>query len=145
MTTLRAWTDTLILDCDVHHSFNGLQDVAGYLPAVWREYVGFRADMSRNTNPLYRMPASGFINSGGDRLDSVPPGGGTPGSDPEFMISAGCAQTSATSPPSCIPSTRLPASWGCRSTSTSAAPTTGSTRATRLPGTRPPSTSSTSR
>jgi predicted TIM-barrel fold metal-dependent hydrolase len=86
MASLRGKTETPILDSDVHHTFNGLQEVAGYLPAVWREYIGFKADLSRNTNSLYRMPASGFISSGGDRLDAIPPGGGTPGSDPEFMV-----------------------------------------------------------
>lgn len=63
----------MILDADVHHQYRSLEDLAPYLP-------------DGNADPYYTH-GSGLHNANGAyRLDAVPPGGGTPGSDPQFVI-----------------------------------------------------------
>lgn len=62
-----------IIDCDVHARPRGADDLRQYMELPWRErfHGGGRRGYG---NPHH-----------GDRLDSVPPGGGVPGSDPDFL------------------------------------------------------------
>jgi predicted TIM-barrel fold metal-dependent hydrolase len=69
-----------IIDTDVHAQ-TALSDptLAAYIPARWREHlelVGMRMRQQELTRPRIREHAH--------RLDSVPPSGGIPGSDPNF-------------------------------------------------------------
>src|SRR5258708_1842253 len=65
-----------IVDCDVHPNADG--NLLPYLPERWRQHlsrVGVRGN-SHGVRSPHRPMAS--------RLDAAPPGGGSPGSDPEF-------------------------------------------------------------
>jgi predicted TIM-barrel fold metal-dependent hydrolase len=64
---------TGIIDVDVHPVPRGADEIRAYMPMPWRErYQGERRSFFNN--PVH-----------GSRLDSVPPGGGAKGSDPDFM------------------------------------------------------------
>jgi predicted TIM-barrel fold metal-dependent hydrolase len=65
--------DYKIFDADLHHQYRSLEALAPYMP-------------DGNVDPYYTH-GSGLHNAvGAYRLDAVPPGGGTPGSDPEFVV-----------------------------------------------------------
>jgi predicted TIM-barrel fold metal-dependent hydrolase len=65
--------DYRIFDSDLHHQYRSLEALAPYMP-------------DGNVEPYYTH-GSGIHNAvGAYRLDAVPPGGGTPGSDPEFVV-----------------------------------------------------------
>src|SRR5579883_1545755 len=62
-----------IVDCDVHVYPRNLDEIRSYLPMPWRD--------------RYNGGGRGFFGnpSHGNRLDSAPPRGGPPGSDPAFL------------------------------------------------------------
>ena len=62
-----------IVDCDVHPSPTGTDEIRGYLPMPWRDRYG-GGGRGFFGNPVH-----------GARLDSRPPGGGPHGSDPDFL------------------------------------------------------------
>lgn len=62
-----------IIDCDVHSRPHGADELREYLGLPWRDR--FRG----GGRPYYGNPQHG------DRLDSIPPGGGVPGSDPDLL------------------------------------------------------------
>jgi predicted TIM-barrel fold metal-dependent hydrolase len=67
-----------LVDCDVHSEAPPTMFLP-YLETRWREYVqsyGLRTRQEQDTFPGLRTPSR--------REDSHPPGGGVPGSDPEF-------------------------------------------------------------
>ncbi len=62
-----------IVDCDVHPSPRSVDEIKQYLPMPWRDrYSG--GGRGFFGNPVH-----------GARLDSKPPTGGPPGSDPDFL------------------------------------------------------------
>ena len=66
-----------VIDTDVHPSSpRGLKDVMPYLTTNWQRRFETLPGL-----PGFRMDSA----VGGFALDAVPPGGGKPGSDPEFM------------------------------------------------------------
>ena len=81
-----APSSTAVIDCDVHHSPQAypVDDRLGaYLSTRWRSYIetyGLRSIAETAQLPAHRAVGKGAI----ARLDSVPPSGGEPGSDPEF-------------------------------------------------------------
>src|SRR5215210_749928 len=62
-----------IIDCDVHPMPRNVDEIKSYLPMPWRD--------------RYSAGGRGFFGNPvhGARLDSVPPGGGPTGSDPDFL------------------------------------------------------------
>jgi uncharacterized protein len=64
-----------VVDCDVHPQVTSDQDLVPYLPSGW-EYL------SRRDPPL---PWRIDMTNGARRVDSHPPTGGPPGSDPAFL------------------------------------------------------------
>lgn len=67
-----------IIDCDVHNSAGtGLEP---YLPQRWRDYLSL---VGVRTPGVFEGVRSTY-SVGDARLDTVPPGGGAPASDPEF-------------------------------------------------------------
>jgi uncharacterized protein len=63
-----------IFDSDVHHQYPSGAAIAKYLP-------------ERTTTPYYNAGRAVPHVDGAYRLDSVPPHGGVPGSDPQFVVS----------------------------------------------------------
>lgn len=80
-----------IVDCDVHPYFRGgLNDLAPYMSKAWRQRLGFGelpdwaayvngGQVGLPKNEFYRISTSPL------RLDSIPPNGGGPGTDPDFV------------------------------------------------------------
>lgn len=67
-----------IIDCDVHVRWKSVEEIAPYFEEPWRTHVskGRRA-----------YGWNGYFNPiGVRRRDATPPGGGDPGSDPNFLI-----------------------------------------------------------
>lgn len=64
----------LIVDTDVHNVF---QNFSSYLPEPW---AGQWDRIGMGTGVMWHNPR------GGSRRDATPPDGGSPGSDPEFLI-----------------------------------------------------------
>lgn len=62
-----------IVDCDVHPMPENMDEIRAYLPMPWRDRF------SGGGRGFYGNPVHG------SRLDSVPPGGGPAGSDPDFL------------------------------------------------------------
>jgi len=62
-----------LIDCDVHQSPRQSADIAKHLPRFWQER-GLAGAGAPYANPY-----------GVNRVDAIPPGGGTPGSDPQFL------------------------------------------------------------
>ncbi len=62
-----------IVDCDVHVYPRSADEIKQYLPMPWRDRYG-GGGRGFFGNPVH-----------GSRLDSTPPGGGPPGSDPGFL------------------------------------------------------------
>ena len=63
---------TGIVDCDVHVYPRSNDEIKGRLPMPWRDRYG-GGGRGFFGNPVH-----------GSRLDSAPPAGGPPGSDPDF-------------------------------------------------------------
>jgi uncharacterized protein len=62
-----------IIDCDVHPSPRGVEEIRSYMPMPWRDrYQG--GGRGFYSNPVH-----------GSRLDATPPDGGPAGSDPDFL------------------------------------------------------------
>ncbi len=67
-----------LIDVDVHNELRSDRDLLPYLPEPWHSRVAAGG---------IGIPHSGYYSPVGTlRKDSVPPGGGIPGSDPEFMV-----------------------------------------------------------
>ncbi|MDQ0218152.1 amidohydrolase [Peribacillus cavernae] len=67
-----------IIDSDIHN-YTSLDEIKKYLPRVYREQIDLWG---------WRLPGSLYLNGGtnvGQRADSIPPDGGFPGSDLDFM------------------------------------------------------------
>lgn len=62
-----------LVDCDVHPMPEHLDEIRAHLPMPWRDRFG-GGGRGFYGNPVH-----------GSRLDSVPPGGGPAGSDPDFL------------------------------------------------------------
>jgi predicted TIM-barrel fold metal-dependent hydrolase len=70
---------TPVVDVDVHEAYQSADDLFPYLDKTWQRYYtecGFRG-----------LPGDPYVATahGGRRVDSWPPDGGPPGSDPEFL------------------------------------------------------------
>jgi predicted TIM-barrel fold metal-dependent hydrolase len=75
----------LIVDCDVHPHINGgVEPLFEYLSAGWQKRLEGRKKGEQSITFAFRAPH--FAGEGAVRLDAVPPGGGYPGSDAEFMV-----------------------------------------------------------
>jgi predicted TIM-barrel fold metal-dependent hydrolase len=73
----RAQTRYELIDCDVHQAIKDYRALHPYLDPVWRRYVGKGG---------FGGPSSGYLTSVGlYRKDVTPPGGGEPGSDPDWL------------------------------------------------------------
>jgi predicted TIM-barrel fold metal-dependent hydrolase len=82
----RAGTQDLIIDCDVHHGFRSLEDLAPYLSPAWQARVGLGRSPVGQGRTAFALPWGHFTKPhGGMRLDALSPEGGPPGSDPEFV------------------------------------------------------------
>lgn len=76
-TAERARATYELIDCDVHQAIGDYRQLHPYLPPVWRRYVGRGG---------FGGPSSGYLTSVGlYRKDVTPPGGGEPGSDPDWL------------------------------------------------------------
>jgi predicted TIM-barrel fold metal-dependent hydrolase len=62
-----------LIDCDVHVYPKSADELRKYMPQPWRDRY------RPLTRGFYEMP------SHGNRLDSIPPDGGSPGTDPDFL------------------------------------------------------------
>ena len=66
-----------LIDCDVHQTITDYRTFHPYLPQAWRKYVSARG---------FGGPTSGYLTSVGlYRKDVVPPKGGEPGTDPDWL------------------------------------------------------------
>ncbi|HET7767723.1 MAG TPA: hypothetical protein VFN74_03040, partial [Chloroflexota bacterium] len=66
-----------LIDCDVHQTITDYRTFHPYLPQAWRKYVSARG---------FGGPTSGYMTSVGlYRKDVVPPKGGEPGTDPDWL------------------------------------------------------------
>ncbi|ANE46548.1 amidohydrolase [Paenibacillus swuensis] len=66
-----------VIDCDVHNEFTDHMDLVPYLKEPWKSQV---AQFGLRIPFTYASPI-GVL-----RKDAVPPNGGVPGSDPEYML-----------------------------------------------------------
>lgn len=66
-----------VIDCDVHNQFHSATDIAPYVKEPWRDMV---AQFGTRLAFTYTSPI-GVL-----RKDALPPGGGAPGTDPDYMI-----------------------------------------------------------
>jgi predicted TIM-barrel fold metal-dependent hydrolase len=66
-----------VIDCDVHNQLSGPEALLPYLKEPWRSRV---AKFGLQTALTYVSPI-GVL-----RKDDIPPGGGIPGSDPDFLV-----------------------------------------------------------
>lgn len=68
----------MLIDCDFHHSWRNLEELLEFMPEPYKSEIGRLG---------FRPLASGIrYEEGGLRWDAVPPGGGSPASDPEYCI-----------------------------------------------------------
>jgi predicted TIM-barrel fold metal-dependent hydrolase len=68
----------LIIDSDVHHNCPSPKALLPYLSEHWRQYMTDSGFKQVPGSPYPKMAGYG-------RMDSLPPGGGPPGSDPSFV------------------------------------------------------------
>jgi predicted TIM-barrel fold metal-dependent hydrolase len=69
-----------IIDCDIHPVLNGVQDVFPYLDEGWRQHFSKQEfKISGRAPERYAHPGVPL------RSDAIPPSGGLPASDPEFV------------------------------------------------------------
>jgi len=75
-----AWMERTkyeLIDCDVHQAIKDYRALHPFLPEAWRKYVSARG---------FGGPSSGYQTSVGlYRKDVAPPGGGEPGTDPDWL------------------------------------------------------------
>lgn len=69
-----------LIDCDVHEDISEQDALLPYLSAEWREFVELGGVFLSEGVATYGLNPWGY-----NRRDSIPPGGGVPGSSPEFM------------------------------------------------------------
>jgi predicted TIM-barrel fold metal-dependent hydrolase len=69
-----------LIDCDVHEDISGQDALLPYLTEEWREFVGLGGVFLAEGHATHGLNPWGYI-----RRDAAPPGGGVPGSSPEFM------------------------------------------------------------
>ena len=81
-----------MVDCDVHSYFlNGLHDLAPYMTEAWQHKLGLGGgvpDWAKAINGgEFSLPGNSFyrLTSSPVRMDTVPPSGNVPGSDPNFV------------------------------------------------------------
>lgn len=67
----------LLIDSDVHHTYRSSKDLLPYLPEPWKTQVARGRGLGAGHG--YSSPL------GVNREDAVPPGGGTAGSDPDYL------------------------------------------------------------
>jgi predicted TIM-barrel fold metal-dependent hydrolase len=77
-TDVAGFEGLTIIDCDTHNE-PGTR-LLEYLPEKWRQYMELVGLRSIPTEAAVRTPVRPMSN----RLDSFPPSGGPPGSDPDF-------------------------------------------------------------
>src|SRR5687767_3280730 len=77
-SSLGPRTPMPIIDCDVHPSIGDYTQLHPYMEETWARHV-------RKSG--FGGPSSGIMRGQGGlyRTDVTPPGGGEPGSDPEFL------------------------------------------------------------
>src|ERR671934_2745927 len=76
-----------IVDCDVHPlARNGLRDILRCADSHWRRRLSIYDNWGVGRHP---SPIGGSRNGAPANMaaDAIPPAGGTPGSDPEFLAS----------------------------------------------------------
>ncbi len=73
--------DPALIDCDVHEDIRSHEELMPYISKPWRDFAGLQGMMFGSPVASYGRNPFGY-----HRKDSVPPGGGRPGSSPEFMI-----------------------------------------------------------
>jgi uncharacterized protein len=74
-----------IIDCDVHPTLPTISAFLPYMSDMWRRRLEERGSLSLQQ----RIPGRAWRFTGGAsnlRPDATPPGGGAPGSDPDFML-----------------------------------------------------------
>lgn len=73
---------TGIIDCDVHPYASGPNEIVPYMPRAWQErFTAQKFELSGRSVHRYPHPVGSSL-----RADASPPGGGIPGSDPNYMI-----------------------------------------------------------
>jgi len=73
-------SERLVVDCDVHPYLGSVRDVFPYLDEGWRRrFSAEEFQLSGRAQERYMHPGHTL------RQDALPPEGGSPGSDPEFM------------------------------------------------------------
>src|SRR5262245_5335741 len=70
-----------LIDCDVHEDVPGAEAILPYLSDAWREFASLAGVMLAEGTTSFSMNPWGY-----HRKDSVPPGGGAPGSSLEFVV-----------------------------------------------------------
>jgi predicted TIM-barrel fold metal-dependent hydrolase len=71
-----------VIDCDIHHAWASPEEVIGFMPPAWQEFVrgpGQAGLLPISTPSSYQNPL------GGNRGDTFPGGGGPPGSSYELV------------------------------------------------------------
>ncbi|WP_168122135.1 amidohydrolase family protein [Paenibacillus sp. HB172176] len=66
-----------VIDCDVHNEFKSHEDLLPYLQQPWKRMV---SEFGLRLPFMYNSPI-GVL-----RKDAIPPNGGSPGSDPHYML-----------------------------------------------------------
>jgi predicted TIM-barrel fold metal-dependent hydrolase len=69
-----------LIDCDVHEDVPGEAAVLPYMSEAWREFASLDSVMLADGTKSFSLNPWGY-----HRADSVPPGGGAPGSSVEFV------------------------------------------------------------
>jgi uncharacterized protein len=78
---------TQCIDCDIHPAIRSPKDMQQYLPQHWRDHMAHYGARQGQPFTTGTVPYTRMMYGNGRRLDAWPPGGGTPGSDLEFMRS----------------------------------------------------------
>lgn len=66
----------MVIDCDFHHVWRSEEELLAFMPEPYKTEIGQFG--------LRKLSSGIRYEEGGLRWDAVPPGGGTPGSDPEY-------------------------------------------------------------
>jgi predicted TIM-barrel fold metal-dependent hydrolase len=73
------------IDCDIHPAMKSPTELHEFLPARWQAHLAEYGARQANPFTAGTIPYTRMMLGNGRRLDSWPPGGGTPGSDLDFM------------------------------------------------------------
>lgn len=75
-----------VSDAFAEHAWRSNVEIADYLPAAWREYLGRPGTLPGGAGMMAISPSNPYPHPIGDRLqDAYPADGGPPGSSPETM------------------------------------------------------------